>query len=113
MLEVRLELQPRWRGAELDRLLDHVHASLQAAWVDRLRKRDWRTWVERSYSIYGERGRIDILGYHPASRTLLVVEIKSELADAQSLLGTLDAKVAWPDRWLATWDCRGRSASSR
>jgi hypothetical protein len=93
VLEARLELQPHWRGAELDRLLDHVHASLQAAWVDRLRRREWRTWVERSYSIYGERGRIDILSYHPAGRTLLVIEIKSELADAQSLLGTLDAKV--------------------
>jgi hypothetical protein len=93
VLEVRLELRPHWRGAELDRLLDQAHASLQAAWVDRLVRRGWRTWVERSYSVYGERGRIDILGYHPPTQTLLVVEIKSELADAQSLLGTLDAKV--------------------
>jgi hypothetical protein len=49
-------------------------------------------WVERSYSIYGERGRVDLLGWHAATRTMLVIELKTELADAQALLGTLDAK---------------------
>ena len=93
VLEVRLDLRPRWRGAELSRLLDQAHASLQVAWVQRLGRRGWQTWIERSYSVYGERGRVDILGYHPKTRTLLVVEIKSELADAQSLLGSLDVKV--------------------
>jgi transcriptional regulator with XRE-family HTH domain len=93
VLEVRLELRPHWRGADLDRLLDQTHADLQAAWLNRLARRGWRTWVERSYNVYGERGRVDILAWHAETRTLLVVEIKSELPDAQSLLGTLDAKV--------------------
>ncbi|HYM52131.1 MAG TPA: helix-turn-helix domain-containing protein [Candidatus Dormibacteraeota bacterium] len=35
-LEVKLDLQPRWRGAELDRLLDEEDATLQAAWKERL-----------------------------------------------------------------------------
>jgi transcriptional regulator with XRE-family HTH domain len=93
VLEVRLDLRPQWRGAELDRLLDAGHAALQATWTDRLRKRRWAVWVERSFSIYGERGRIDLLGWHAATRTMLVVELKTELADAQALLGTLDVKV--------------------
>lgn len=92
VLEVRLDLRPQWRGAELDRLLDAGHAALQATWTDRLRKRKWAVWVERSFSIYGERGRIDLLGWHAVTRTILVIELKTELADAQALFGTLDAK---------------------
>jgi transcriptional regulator with XRE-family HTH domain len=92
VLEIRLDLRPQWRGAELDRLLDAGHAALQATWTDRLQKRAWVVWVERSYSIYGERGRIDLLAWHAATRTMLVIELKTELADAQALLGTLDAK---------------------
>jgi hypothetical protein len=92
VLEVRLDLRPQWRGAELDRLLDAGHAALQATWTDRLKRRNWAVWVERSFSIYGERGRIDLLGWHAATGTMLVIELKTELADAQALLGTLDAK---------------------
>jgi transcriptional regulator with XRE-family HTH domain len=92
VLEIRLDVRPQWRGAELDRLLDAGHAALQATWTDRLQNRGWAVWAERSYSIYGERGRIDLLGWHAATRTMLVIELKTELADAQSLLGSLDAK---------------------
>lgn len=41
----------------------------------------------------GERGSIDVLAWHPASRTLLVVEIKSAVGDIQATLMTLDRKV--------------------
>lgn len=91
-LEIRLELRPRWRGAELDRLLDEGHATLQAAWAARLRAWGWLVEVEVSFSRYGERGRIDLLAWHPEQRVLLVIEIKTEVADAQALLGGLDAK---------------------
>jgi hypothetical protein len=46
-----------------------------------------------SFNRYGERGRIDLLAYHPALRILLVVEIKTVLWDLQGLLGSLDVKV--------------------
>ena len=92
-LEVRLDLQPRWRGSELERLLDEGHAALQAGWKERLERWGWQTRAEVSYNRYGERGRIDLLAWHPPLRILLVVEIKTEVVDAQSLLGTLDAKV--------------------
>jgi hypothetical protein len=37
----------------------------------------WEAVPEVTYSIFGERGSID-LAWHPASRTLLVIELKSE-----------------------------------
>jgi hypothetical protein len=49
-------------------------------------------WVEHSYSVFGERGRIDLLAWHNRTRTMLVIELKTEMGDAQALLGTLDVK---------------------
>jgi hypothetical protein len=92
-LEVRLDVQPRWRGGELERLLDEGHAALQAGWKERLERWGWDARAEVSYNRYGERGRIDLLAWHPSLRILLVVEIKTDVVDAQALLGSLDAKV--------------------
>jgi hypothetical protein len=39
---------------------------------------------------------MDLLAFHRALRNLVVVEIKSELADVQGLLGPLDMKTRWP-----------------
>jgi transcriptional regulator with XRE-family HTH domain len=91
-LECRLDLVPRWRGAELDRLLDEAHSRLQAAWSAKLELWGWEVLAEVSFNHYGERGRVDLLAFHRALRNLVVVEIKSELADVQGLLGPLDVK---------------------
>jgi transcriptional regulator with XRE-family HTH domain len=93
VLEVRLELVPSWRGAALSRLLDESHAALQSAWKARLERWGWQVWVEVSFNRFGERGRVDLLAWHPVARVLLVVEIKTEIADAQALLGGMDVKV--------------------
>lgn len=45
-----------------------------------------------TYNIYGDRGSIDDLAYHPDTRTLLVTEIKSGLYDVQETLARLDQK---------------------
>lgn len=92
VLEVRLELVPSWRGADLSRLRDATHASLQAVWKLRLERWGWQVWVEVSFNHYGDRGRIDLLAWHAVHRLALVVEVKSELDDAQALLGGLDVK---------------------
>ena len=48
---------------------------------------------EVSFSIYGERGVIDILAWHPGRRALLVIELKTDLVDIKNeLLGTFDRK---------------------
>jgi transcriptional regulator with XRE-family HTH domain len=92
VLDVRLDLTPTWRGAELARMHDESHASIQSAWKARLERWGWRVWVEVSINHYGDRGRIDLLARLPASRVLLVCEVKTEIADAQGILGGLDVK---------------------
>jgi transcriptional regulator with XRE-family HTH domain len=88
----RLDMRLLWNGPELDRMLDEAHAALGASVKRRLERWGWLVRVEVSYSHFGERGRIDLLAFHPARRVLLVIELKSELVDVQSLLGSLDVK---------------------
>lgn len=88
----RLDVRIFWNGPELDRLLDVGHAALGAAVKRRLERWGWVVRVEVSYSHFGERGRIDLFAWHPSSRILLVIEIKTELVDVQALLGSLDVK---------------------
>ena len=83
----------QWRGAGLDRLLDARHASLIAARVVRLKDGGWEPSVEVSYSIYGERGSIDVLGAQASVRAVLVEEVKSELASLEATIRKLDEKV--------------------
>jgi hypothetical protein len=88
----RLWLKVDWHGAELDRLLDEGHATLVAEMVRLLRDAGWRVEVEVSFSDYGDRGSIDLLAWHAPSRTVLVVEIKTEVASVEGLLRPLDVK---------------------
>ncbi len=73
-------------------LTDARHAELQNWIVNLLRTAGWIVEAEASFNHYGDRGRIDVLAYHPPLRILLVIEIKSRLDDAQDLLGRLDVK---------------------
>ena len=91
-LGARLDVRVLWNGPELDRLMDAGHAALGAQIKQRLERWGWIVRVEASFSRYGERGRIDLLAWHAATRILLVVEIKTELVDVQLLLGSLDVK---------------------
>ncbi len=92
-LEVHLDLVPRWQGGELDRLLDAKHAALaERVAAELARFAGWVLAPEVSFAIYRERGRIDILAWHPATRSLLIGELKTELSDMQDTLGTIDMK---------------------
>ena len=53
----------------------------------------WDVLPEVTYAIYGERGSIDILAWHPSTRTMLVVEVKTEITSVEELLRRHDAKV--------------------
>jgi transcriptional regulator with XRE-family HTH domain len=92
-LQADLELTARWRGAELDRLLDEQHSWLQSSWKAKLERWGWAVQAEASFNHYGERGRIDLLAWYGTQRVLLVVEIKTEIVDSQALLGALDVKL--------------------
>jgi transcriptional regulator with XRE-family HTH domain len=92
-LEVSLAFEPRWRGGEAARLLDADHAAMVNRLVALLRAAGWETAVEFTFNHFGERGSMDLIGWHAASRCLLLVEVKSRLLDTQATLATLDRKV--------------------
>ena len=87
-----MTLDVRRRGAELDRLIDEGHAALGARVAEKLRGWGWDVRVEVSYSEYGERGSIDLLAWHAATGSLLVIEVKTEIVSAESTLRKLDEK---------------------
>ena len=92
-LDIRIDTIARWRGGELPRLLGARHSAMGesvAAFFGTLG--GWLHQPEVSFSIYGERGVIDLLAYHAGSGSLLVVEIKTEIIDVNELVGTLDRK---------------------
>jgi hypothetical protein len=87
-----LRLLALWRGAAVDRLLDEGHALLVGAVVALLKRFGWHVEVEVSFSDYGDRGSIDVLGWHPAFRALAVFEIKSEMGGIDPTLRPMDVK---------------------
>jgi transcriptional regulator with XRE-family HTH domain len=91
-LDAELNVLVRWRAGELDRLMDEDHAAgvgTVAAWLTR---DGWEPHAEVTYSIYGERGAIDLLAWHESTRTGLVVEVKTELTSVEETLRRHDAK---------------------
>lgn len=92
-LQADIDLVVRYRGGTLDRLLDERHAATVGAVVTRLGSRGWTTAVEVTFNHYGDRGSIDLLAVHPAARTALVVEVKTEITSAEETLRRLDVKV--------------------
>lgn len=83
----------RWQGGELDRLLNARHSALHESVARHFGTlADWVIVPEVSFSIRGERGVIDILAWHAATQTLLVIELKTDVVDVNELMGTLDKK---------------------
>jgi transcriptional regulator with XRE-family HTH domain len=92
-LEIRVEVLPRSRSADVDRLLSARHAGLADAVVRWLGRFDgWVVRPEVSFSRYGERGVIDLLAWHAVAHSVLVIELKTAIVDVGELLGTLDRK---------------------
>ena len=91
-LGARVLCRLAWNGEGLDRLLDADHASVVEQVVQTLHKSDWVVATEVSFNIWGERGSIDVLAFHPQTRALLVIEVKSVVPDVQATLVTLDRK---------------------
>lgn len=91
-LGASVHLQLRWQGEQLDRLMDSGHAAIQQSVAELLTSLAWTVRVEVSFNHYGDRGRVDVLAFHPILHILPVVEIKSALGDLQETLGRLDVK---------------------
>jgi len=108
-LNVRLDLIARWNAGDLDRLLNARHSAMHEAVAAVFGELvDWNIAPEVSFSIYGERGIIDMLAWHARTRSLLVVEMKTEIVDVNELMGKADqrrrlaTKVAADRGWDAT-----------
>lgn len=91
----------RWEGEQLDRLIDRVHANAQEQTAALLRAVGWIVRPEVSFNHYGERGRVDLLAFHPLTSSLIVAEVKSDIGDTQDTLGTLDMKTRLAHRLAA------------
>jgi transcriptional regulator with XRE-family HTH domain len=89
---LRPDLRVVGRAGGLVRLNDEEHArivEIVAAWF---RDHGYLTETEASFSEWGERGRIDLLAFDPATGTLVIVEVKTQLLDLQDLFGALNVK---------------------
>jgi transcriptional regulator with XRE-family HTH domain len=93
-LDVQVSLAARSRGADLDRLVSGRHAGLHesvARWFADVLP-EWTLEPEVSFSIYGERGIIDILAWHPGRRALVIIELKTDIVDVNELIGRMDQR---------------------
>ena len=94
VLEIQVTWSTRWRAGDLDRLLASRHARLHEAVANWFATSlpEWILAPEVSFSIFGERGIIDILAWHPGRRALLVIELKTDVVDVNQLLGSMDQR---------------------
>jgi hypothetical protein len=80
-------------------MLNRGHARLHEAmakWLTDLG--GWLLLPEVSFAYGGERGVIDIVAWHAASRTLLVIELKTRIVDINDLMATMDVRRRMADR---------------
>jgi hypothetical protein len=94
VLDVRADLIARWRAGDLDRLLNARHSLFHETVATGLaRYRGWTFAPEVSFSVYGERGVVDLVGWNEEHRALLLIELKTDIADVNELIGTFDRKL--------------------
>jgi transcriptional regulator with XRE-family HTH domain len=91
-LGITVDLVLRWKGPDLETLVDARHARIVKEVVARLHP-EWEVVVEFGFNDYGDRGSVDVLAWHSRSRALLLVEVKSELDSLESVLRSMDVKV--------------------
>jgi transcriptional regulator with XRE-family HTH domain len=92
VVDARLVLQVRWRGGELDYLLDRRHADLGVAVACELAQHGWATLPEVTYVRRGERGSIDLLSVKEELRVAAIFELKSEMTSFEEQQRRLDEK---------------------
>ena len=90
----RLDFNVRWQGSDLDRLLNARNSALHESVARAFRRLPgWVLVPEVSFSIRGERGVIDIVAWHAATQTLLVIELKTDIVDINELMTTFGRKL--------------------
>jgi transcriptional regulator with XRE-family HTH domain len=92
-LGARVSVRLHWQGEALDRLLDAAHARLVELVVRILKRYGWEVATEVTFSIFGERGSVDVMGRHVGRRLLVIVEVKASIGDVQATQASFDRKV--------------------
>lgn len=90
--DLRVDFLLVGRGAEVARLLDEEHAQIVADLAASLKRSAWIVEPEASFNVYGDRGRVDLLAYHRATKTVLVVEVKTILTHLGEMFGSMNVK---------------------
>lgn len=123
-LDIDVDLMTRGQGAELDRLVNARHSALHESVARALARwaPDWEMAPEVSFNIWGERGVIDLLLWHPGRRALLIIELKTELVDHGALISTMDrrcrlaedivASRGWKPLVVSSWVIVARSRTN-
>lgn len=91
-LDASVAYDVRWRAGAIDRLLDERHARLQALVMRWVPAPEWQSAAEVTYSVYGERGSIDVLAWRQDAAAAVVFEVKSELTSVEATLRKHDEK---------------------
>jgi transcriptional regulator with XRE-family HTH domain len=91
-LGATISVRVLWHGEGLDRLLDANHAAIVESMVRLLTSSGWDVATEATFSVFGERGSVDVLATHPGTGSLLVIEVKSVVPDVQATLMGIDRK---------------------
>jgi transcriptional regulator with XRE-family HTH domain len=122
-LEVRIDLVARWRGGDLDRLVRGRHSAMSEQVASMLIDQGWTVLPEVSFNRYGERGVIDLVGWHAGTRAVLIVELKTELVDIGEVLATSDrrrrlighiaSERGWQPKHVGTWLVIAESRTNR
>jgi len=122
-LEVRIELTPRWRGGDLERLIRGRHSAMSEQVATLLLQAGWTVQPEVSFNHYGERGVVDLLAWHSGRETILIVELKTELVDVGAILATADRRKrlighiadqrGWRPARVGTWIVIAESRTNR
>lgn len=109
----RLRLTILADGEDLDRLLDAGHAAIVEHVTQLLLRHGWEIAPETTFSVWGERGSIDVLAFHPPTGSLLVIEVKGSIHDVQGTLAGIDRKArlaaevardrGWRVRTVSRW----------
>lgn len=105
----QLGLDFRWRGEQLDRLIDERHAAIVDRTVRIYRDARWEVAVEATFSIFGERGSIDVFAWHPPTRQVAVNEVKASIGEAGDTVLRVDRKTRLAPQIARErgWSCRG------
>jgi Helix-turn-helix. len=93
VLGIEPVLDLRWRGGQVDRLIDRGHAHIVERVIAELGSLGWEVVPEFTFNHFGERGSVDVLAWHAATRVLLIVEVKTRLTDLQAMLMSLSRKI--------------------